>query len=242
MKKLLLLTLVFASNTLFSQIVSFHPVKVEANQLESFLEIETNHMRKIAQSAVENGDIEGWRLLEMFNPNPDEYNFMWVNIYKDIKSATSPSSAWWNTSEEVLGIKTSVLMDGLKGIKPDKRYIYEVKLQIENSEPSSYVILNFARPNDVNIQIEEMKKFVVPHFKKNMQKFGMVGWGLGTKITPQGKEYSSMMTWDSYDNLENVMKHLGGYGVIEGLPFDKFSEIIEWENRYIMKVISSTTN
>jgi len=87
-----------------------------------------------------------------------------------------------------------------------------------------------------------MKKFVVPHFKKNMKKFGMVGWGLGTKITPQGKEYSSMMTWDSYDNLENIMKHLGGYGVIEGLPFDKFSEIIEWENRYIMRVISSTTN
>ena len=117
-----------------------------------------------------------------------------------------------------------------------------IKLQIENSEPSSYVILNFARPNDVNIQIEEAKKFVLPHFKKNMKKFGMVGWGLGTKITPQGKEYSSMMTWDSYDSLENVMKHLGGYGVIEGLPFDKFSEIIEWENRYIMKVISSTTN
>ena len=50
------------------------------------------------------------------------------------------------------------------------------------------------------------------------------------------------MAWDSYDNLENDKKRLGGYGVIEGLPFDKFSEIIEWENRYIMKVISSTTN
>ena len=52
MKKILLLTLLFASNALFSQIVSFHPVKVEANQLESFLEIETNHMRKIAQSEI----------------------------------------------------------------------------------------------------------------------------------------------------------------------------------------------
>ena len=28
-----------------------------------------------------------------------------------------------------------------------------------------------------------------------MKKFGMVGWGFATKITPQRKEYSSMMTW-----------------------------------------------
>ena len=51
-----------------------------------------------------------------------------------------------------------------------------------------------------------------------------------------------MMTWDSYKSLENVMKHLGGYGVIEGLPFDEFTEVIEWENRFIMRVVSSTTN
>ena len=73
-----------------------------------------------------------------------------------------------------------------------------------------------------------------------MKKFGMVGWSFTTKITPQGKEYSSMMTWDSYDNLSNVMKHLAGYGVMDGLPYEKFSKIIDWENRYIMKVISAT--
>ena len=49
-----------------------------------------------------------------------------------------------------------------------------------------------------------------------------------------------MMTWDSYDNLSNVMKHLAGYGVMDGLPYEKFSKIIDWGNRYIMKVISAT--
>jgi hypothetical protein len=50
------------------------------------------------------------------------------------------------------------------------------------------------------------------------------------------------MTWDSYTNLSDVMMHLAGYGVIEGLPFEKFEDPIEWENRYIFKVISSTKN
>tara|TARA_B110000977_G_scaffold117646_1_gene151865 strand:+ start:430 stop:654 length:225 start_codon:yes stop_codon:yes gene_type:complete len=73
-----------------------------------------------------------------------------------------------------------------------------------------------------------------------MKKFGMVGWGFATKITPQGKEYSSMMTWDSYNDLSNVMKQLAGYGVMKDLPFEKFSKIIDWGNRCIMKIVSAT--
>ena len=46
----------------------------------------------------------------------------------------------------------------------------------------------------------------------------MVGWGLGLKETPQGKDYTSMMTYDAYDNLENVMKHLSEGAALSGLP------------------------
>ena len=51
-----------------------------------------------------------------------------------------------------------------------------------------------------------------------MAASGMVGWGLGLKVTPQGTFYASMMTYDAYDNLENVMKHLSGGAAISGLP------------------------
>jgi len=49
-----------------------------------------------------------------------------------------------------------------------------------------------------------------------------------------------MMTWDSYNDLSNVMKHLAGYGVMKDHPFEKFSKIIDWGNRYIIKVVSAT--
>jgi len=240
MKKIILLICMLLSICIQAQVVIFHPVKVNPNQLESFLDIETNYMSKIAQKAQDDGNLMGWRLLQLFNPGADDFNYMFVNIYKDFDAATSPEANWWTNAEKVVGVKTSILLDVYSSLEFDKRYFYEVKQQIANTKPSDYVILNFARPNDVNQQMEETKKYVIPHFKKNMDKHGMVGWGLATKITPQGKEYSSMMTWDSYTNLSDVMMHLAGYGVIEGLPFEKFEDPIEWENRYILKVISST--
>jgi len=63
---------------------------------------------------------------------------------------------------------------------------------------------------------------------------------INNSITPQGEDYSSLIFYDSYDSLANVMKHLAGEGVIKGLPMDKLSKI-SWEIRPIMKVISFTT-
>ena len=77
------------------------------------------------------------------------------------------------------------------------------------------------------------------HFKKMMPESGMVGWGLSSKITPQGDGYATMMVYDSYDSLENAMIHLSGEGPIAGLPHEKISTI-EWSMRPLMEVIVST--
>ena len=63
------------------------------------------------------------------------------------------------------------------------------------------------------------EKYVLPHFKKNMGDHGMVGWGMATKITPQGKDYSSVMFYDSYDTLANAMRHLAGEECNERITF-----------------------
>ena len=113
-------------------------------------------------------------------------------------------------------------------------------MTIPNSAPAAYVILNFTSPDDVDAVIASAEKYVLPHFKKNMDDHGMVGWGMATKITPQGQDYSSVMFYDSYDTLANAMRHLAEEGVMKGLPFDKI-EKAKWEMRPLMKVISSTT-
>jgi hypothetical protein len=77
-------------------------------QLENFLDIETNQMKKIAQKTVKSGDLLGWRLLETFSPGSDDFNYMFVNIYKGFDAATYPKANWWNNSEEVIGVKTNI--------------------------------------------------------------------------------------------------------------------------------------
>jgi len=241
MKKNLLSSLIamFSVNILLAQIVVFSPVKVDQNDIEQFLNVEMNYSKKIAQDAVNNGKLLGWVLMQNTNVGPDDYNFMWVNIYPDINTAANENT-WWNNSEVVVGIKPDVLFSDSSKYKYDRSYTYKMEMTIPNTAPAAYVILNFTSPDDVDAAIASAEKYVVPHFKKNMDDHGMVGWGMATKITPQGQDYSSVMFYDSYDTLANAMRHLAGESVMKGLPFDKI-EKSTWEMRPLMKVISSTT-
>ena len=71
-----------------------------------------------------------------------------------------------------------------------------------------------------------------------MAASSMVGWAL--KVTPQGPNYASMMTYDAYDNLVNVMKHLSGGTAISGLPQNKL-EPIQWSIQPMMQLMGATT-
>ena len=97
------------------------------------------------------------------------------------------------------------------------------------------MILNFTNTTEVQKHLEEMDQYVIPHFKKTMSKHGMMAWGSASKITPQGDDVATMMTYDSYDTLEHVMEHLSGEGVIGGLDFDKLSPI-QWSMRPVMRI------
>ena len=228
----------FSINILVAQIVVFSPVKVEQEDVEQFLNVEMNYSKQIAQDAVNNGNLLGWALLKNTNPGPDDFNYIWVNAYPDINTAAN-KNAWWNNSEKVVGIKPDVLFSDGSKYKFDRSYTYKMEMTIPNTANAEYVILNFATPDDVDAVAASSKKYVLPHFKKNMSDHGMVGWGMATKITPQGKDYSSIMYYDSYDSLANAMKHLAGEGVMKGLPFDKL-EKVTWEMRPLMKVIAGT--
>ena len=75
-----------------------------------------------------------------------------------------------------------------------------------------------------------------------MKSAGMTGWGYATKITPQGQDYASFMTYDAFDSMSNLMKHLSGEGAaMKSLDLDKL-ERINWESRYILEIVSSTAS
>lgn len=238
MKKIISIILLLLTININSQIVELRPVKVPAEHTEYFENIHTEYSIKTAQDAKDKGKLYGWWVAKRLNTNEDDFNYLFITVHPSVESLID-NEYWWQNSEEVTGYKPEILYKMADLFEFDKQYIYQVEMQIPDAAEAKYIIINFATPDDLNTVLKESKEIVMPHFQKNLIKSGMVGWGVGTKITPQGSNYSSFATWDSYDSLENMMKHLGGGAAIEGLPLNKLTPI-EWSMRPIFRVITGT--
>ena len=106
------------------------------------------------------------------------------------------------------------------------------------------MILNWAKPNNMSKMLEIQNK-VENHFKKNMNKYGMTGWGFATAIAPQGKNFSTALFWDVYDSFEGVLSHLNNQAVNIGIADNiknEFNQIVPegWDSRVIFQIIATT--
>ena len=236
----LLFCFIVSANT-FAQVAIFHPVKIHEDDIESLIQLEQNYSKKMAQNAVDEGDLVWWGFLRTFNATSEDYNFMFVNVYKDIDAAVSPKANWWNNAKKVVGIEPSILMDAwVEDAVFDRRYIYQFRQQINSDRQGKFLIFNFGTPESVERVLASNEKYIIPAFKKNLKTSGMTGWGAATKITPQGANYSSFMTYDAFDTMANLMKHLSGDGTaIKGIDLAKI-EPLTFESRYIFEVLAST--
>ena len=242
MKRNILFIFLLTFYSVSSQIAVFHPVQVPGDQVETFEKIQTEYVQKIAQDAVDKGNLGAWALLKAFNATSEDYNYLWVHLYQDVDQVVDKFT-WWANSEEVLGIKPDILYGDIDA-KADRRYFYKMELAINGDSDGEWVILNFGNPDNVEQFLKDSEKIVMPHFEKMMNKSGMLGWGVATKITPQGKnsqggDYATAMTYDIYDNLKNVMLHMSGGAAIEGLPIDKLTPA-NFSIRGIFRVITGT--
>ena len=242
MKRNILFIFLLTFYSVSSQIAVFHPVQVPGDQIETFEKIQTEYVQKIAQDAVDKGNLGAWALLKAFNATSEDYNYLWVHLYQDVDQVVDKFT-WWANSEEVLGIKPDILYGDIDA-KADRRYFYKMELAINGDSDGEWVILNFGNPDNVDQFLKDSEKIVMPHFEKMMNKSGMLGWGVATKITPQGKnsqggDYATAMTYDVYDNLKNVMLHMSGRAAIEGLPIDKLTPA-NFSIRGIFRVITGT--
>jgi hypothetical protein len=242
MKRNILFIFLLTFYSVSSQIAVFHPVQVPGDQVETFEKIQTEYVQKIAQDAVDKGNLGAWALLKAFNATSEDYNYLWVHLYQDVDQVVDKFT-WWANSEEVLGIKPDILYGDIDA-RADRRYFYKMELAINGDSDGEWVILNFGNPDNVDQFLKDSEKIVMPHFEKMMNKSGMLGWGVATKITPQGKnsqggDYATAMTYDVYDNLKNVMLHMSGGAAIEGLPIDKLTPA-NFSIRGIFRVITGT--
>tara|TARA_B100001059_G_C17789187_1_gene559061 strand:- start:988 stop:1734 length:747 start_codon:yes stop_codon:yes gene_type:complete len=245
MKKVLLVSLfslsIFVINA--QEVFMFSPIIVADEDIENFEMIQKKYVTPMAQDAVRNQSIKQWALIKKVPGigNPDnKTNYMWVAAFDNINQMVNRDN-WWSNTEKKFGVPSEVIYDS-PDIERRGRYIYKTERQIETDKPGQYVILNWATPSNLNKMIE-LQGSVEKHFRKNIIKSGMVGWGMATRIVPQNKDLPTAFWWDSYDTLENAYKHLAGQAAVEGLSKElneDFNNLVPngWDNRVIFEFVT----
>ena len=158
MKKILLSLCFCLTTYLFSQVYVMHGVKVLPENQSLFEKIETQYVSKIAQDAVNKGNLGGWGLIKI-DPYIGEsggYNYIFVNGFKDIDHMNE-NSDWWANSKEVLGIEPDVLYRDL--VEESGRYVYKQQMEIQGKSPAKHIAFYFGYANNI---VDYLKRII--HF------------------------------------------------------------------------------
>jgi hypothetical protein len=222
MKKLFTLLLLLLLSTTMSaqayQTYSMHFLRVEGD-LEAFETVQKMYMQKVAQNAVDKGDISFWAFLKrvtMDNIDDEQRkNYLFVQSNTDVSAILSVKNQWWNNVTSVLTKEEQAIVGELNTKftwTADSRHIFKDEVSIVKGL-GTHIQFNFASPKNLAGFIAENKSLWKTYFSKNMSKMGMVNWGVGRKIAPTGMDSSSVATWDMFDSLENLMKFRVGFAL-----------------------------
>ncbi|MDB4291569.1 hypothetical protein N9922_05090 [Cyclobacteriaceae bacterium] len=197
-------------------VYSMHFVRIEGNT-DDFEKVQSMYMQKVAKQAAEKGDITFWAFLKhvaMDNIDDEErYNYVFVQSNASIEAMLSEKNNWWNHAAGVLNTEEQALVSALSATHTwtaDSRHIYLDEGSIAKGL-GGFIQFNFARPENVEGFIQENLTLWKPYFEKNMERMGMVNWGVGRKIAPLGANWAKVSTWDMFNTLEELMKYRIGY-------------------------------
>ena len=201
------------------RVFSLHAVRVEGN-VQNFEKAQMIQS-KVAQAAVNNGDMSGWILLQIVKMDgvDDEngYNYAFAQAANSIDQLLDPKFAWWNNSSKVLSKseqdELAQLSSSFKWTK-DERNVFVTEDELRGG--GAYVQFNFGRPVNVAGFVSENKALWKPFFKDNMAKLNMGGWGVSRLLTPNSSSdagRATIMTWDVFKSINDLMKFRIGFTI-----------------------------
>ena len=214
MKKIFLFLFLAASITGFSQdnpMFSLHLVRVEGD-LAAFEQVQKIYMQKVAQDAVDKGDISFWGFFKTYRldgvDDEEIYNYLFIQGSQNVDALLSDKAAWWNNAPNVLTKKEQEMVESLSEkftwVK-DGRHVFAEEAGIGRGL-GAYIQFNFATPKNLNGFITENQTLWHDYFDANMADMGMINWGVGRRIAPLSKDWSPVVTWDMFDTLASLMK------------------------------------
>ena len=181
----------------------------EKNEAE-FVKRETEYWSKIAKANIKSGKMQAWSLWKKIGVagEPDaKPNYLFVNDFKSIADFDALESGWANPEKVLPNMKLADMETGSisKVLFTD---IMKTEAQIEGNP--KFVVINYAKPTNVQAFVEENINLWKPFFESEQKKgFKLNGWGLQTVVYPQGNTLEfSALTWDGFTKLSEALDHV----------------------------------
>ncbi len=139
MKKIFSLLMLLLSTSLSAQAYqtySMHFVRVEGD-LNAFEKVQSMYMQKVAQNAVDKGDIAFWAFLKRVTldgiDDEKRKNYLFVQSNTDVTAILSVKNEWWNNASKVLSTEELAIVGELSSKfswTEDSRHIFKDEISI----------------------------------------------------------------------------------------------------------------
>lgn len=211
MKKICLILLVMLfTGSMIGQISYLQFRHVPADQEAKFVERETKHWSKVAQSAIDKGQMKSWTLWRKIGiTGIDDYtpNYVLVNTYESFDKM-NPDKVW---SENLDALGTVKAEDIETSSFAKITYDYYVQLEEHIEGAYNYALVNYGKPTDLTAFIQENRSLWKPMHEARINNVmnKMTYWGMMSVIYPLGnQDRFSVFTVDGFNELNDVLDYL----------------------------------
>jgi hypothetical protein len=183
---------------------------VDPDKRAEFIKRETTYWSKIAQKAIDKGNLTFWALLEKVGGanQAQSPNFLFVNVFKNIDDANNV----WDASAAFPGIPLSKMetnsISTTTGTFFISRENWEQKAKVVPDKDFNYMRINYYNSSNPSAFIELEKKYWGPFIKTTMDnnQVTQVAWGNYGVLSPWGGDMKfNSLSIDIYPKLSNVL-------------------------------------
>ena len=194
----------------FGQISYLQYRHVPADQVDKFVERETKHWSKVAESAIKKGQMKSWSLWKKVgttSADEETPNFVIVNTYESLENM-DPNKVW-SDNMDALGSTKAEDVETMSFAKVTFDYYIQLEDRIDGKY--SYALVNYAKPTDIAAFIQENKTLWKPVHQASIENIlnGMSYWSMSSVIYPTGnKGRFTVFTVDGFTKLNDALDYL----------------------------------
>lgn len=183
---------------------------VPADQVDKFVERETKHWSKVAESAIKKGQMLSWSLWKkvgVTNTDNGTPNYVIVNTFESLDNMDM--NKVWTDNMDALGDVKPEDVETMSFAKVTFDYFMQLEDYIEGSY--KYALVNYAKPTDLTAFIQENKTLWKPLHQASIDNImnAMTSWGMSSVIYPTGnQDRFSVYTVDGFNKLTDALDYL----------------------------------